>query len=206
MCLLVGTNIGSASMQDGRFVIKNIPSGEYTLLCSAVGYKTVQIPSLEIDSAEPITLKIELEPTVIEMENIVVTASRRITLLKDTPDMTLVTPASEIRAIGAQSVSDVLEYMPGVSTEGGTGSGQPFKKTVSINGMPAVYSIVMVDGARLLSSHFHTGANVNMVPPENIERIEVLKGAASAQYGTDGLGGVVRYYNPTGNGFSLHKF
>ncbi|MBN1308170.1 MAG: TonB-dependent receptor, partial [Chitinispirillaceae bacterium] len=81
--------------------------------------------------------------------------------------------------------------IPGVSVESGTGSGSPAKKNISLNGMPSYYSVVLVDGVRILSSHFHTGGDIDLVPSANVERIEVLKDAASAQYGSDCMAGIV---------------
>jgi outer membrane receptor for ferrienterochelin and colicin len=129
--------------------------------------------------------------TIVKLKKMVITASRRVNLVENTPDVSVVINKDEIEAINPQEVSDILEYMSGVSIEGGTGGGLPFKKTVNINGMPVLYSIIMVDGVRVKSSHIHTGTNVNVVPPESIERIELIKGAASAQYGSDALGGVL---------------
>lgn len=129
--------------------------------------------------------------SIPQLEKMVVTATRKETPLKDVPSISYVADASEISSIGATRSSDALEYIPGVNVEGGTGSGTPFKKNVSINGMPSHYSLILVDGMRLLSSHFHTGADVAMIPAENIERIEVIKDAGSAQYGSDAMGGVV---------------
>jgi outer membrane cobalamin receptor len=67
----------------------------------------------------------------------------------------------------------------------------PKRSIVSINGFPANYSLVMIDGVRLLTDHIHTGQNIEALPPENIERIEIIKGSASAQYGSDAMGGII---------------
>jgi outer membrane receptor protein involved in Fe transport len=67
----------------------------------------------------------------------------------------------------------------------------PKRGVVSINGFPANYSLVMIDGVRLLTDHIHTGQNIEALPPDNIERIEVIKGSASAQYGSDAMGGII---------------
>jgi len=50
---------------------------------------------------------------------------------------------------------------------------------------------VLVNGVRLLSEHVHTGQNLELIPVEMIDRIEVARGAASAQYGADAIGGVI---------------
>lgn len=141
-----------------------------------------------------------------ELEKMVVTGTRRPVSIRNTPEICLVANREEIASMQAQDVSNILDYLPGLSTEGGTGGGLPFKKTITINGMPVQYSAIMVDGTRLLSSHIHTGVNINMVPPDNIERIELLKSAASAQYGSDALGGVLNIITKKGSQSSTMNF
>ncbi|MBN1576066.1 MAG: TonB-dependent receptor [Chitinispirillaceae bacterium] len=124
-------------------------------------------------------------------DKITVTATRKPTPLRDVPSITYVASSDEIDEIQASKPSEALQYIPGVSVEGGTGSGSPSKRNISLNGMPNQYSVVLVDGVRVLSSHFHTGGDIDIIPAANVERIEVLKDAASAQYGSDCMAGIV---------------
>jgi outer membrane receptor for ferrienterochelin and colicins len=197
--IIVDSRQGTASNADGEFRIDNLIPRSYTLHFSAIGYKNVTKYGVIVRPDEVTLIEIQLEPAVIEMEKIVVTATRYPRLLEQTPDVTIVQNFAEIRAMGAKQVDEIIAYMPGISTLGGTGSGHPFKRTVSINGMPAYYSLILLDGRRVLSSHIHTGTDVNMIPPEHIERIELLKGAASALYGTDGMGGTLNIITRQGS-------
>jgi outer membrane receptor protein involved in Fe transport len=126
-----------------------------------------------------------------ELEPVVVTADRRETPLKDTPEIIVVVTEKEIRRMNPSSTGEILDMVAGLNVETGTGSGYPKRSVVSINGLPAQYTLVLVNGQRLLTEHIHTGQNVDMIPPESIERIELIKTAASAQYGSDAIGGVV---------------
>ncbi|MFC1890161.1 TonB-dependent receptor plug domain-containing protein [Thermodesulfobacteriota bacterium] len=127
----------------------------------------------------------------VEMDEIVVTATRRETLLSDVPDVLLVITRREIDELNPSSTGELLAYITGTSVETGTGSGLPKRHIVGLNGLPANYTLVLVDGVRLLSEHIHTGRNLELIPPHVIERIEVIRGAASAQYGADAIGGVI---------------
>ncbi len=120
-----------------------------------------------------------------------VSGSRSPQLLKETPEIMHVITSQEIEQLNVSSTGEILEFLSGVNIESGTGSGYPKRSIVSLDGFPANYTLVLVDGIRLLTEHIHTGQNVDIIPPENIERIEVIKGAASAQYGSDAMGGVV---------------
>jgi len=125
------------------------------------------------------------------LKEIVVSASRNQKLLEKTPEVMHVITSRDIDQFNVSSTGEILEYLSGVNIESGTGSAYPKRSIVSLDGFPANYSLVMVDGIRLLTEHIHTGQNIDVIPPENIERIEVIKGAASAQYGSDAMGGII---------------
>ncbi|MFC1671997.1 TonB-dependent receptor plug domain-containing protein, partial [Planctomycetota bacterium] len=127
----------------------------------------------------------------VKLEDMVVTPSRREMLLSETPDFIVVISKEDIDELNPTSTGDIIEYATGVSVETGTGSGLPDRSIVSLNGLPANYTLVLVDGVRLITDHIHTGQNVDFIPPQSIERIEVMRGSASAQYGSDAIGGVV---------------
>ncbi len=129
--------------------------------------------------------------TYYHLEKLIVTATRRSTELSKAPSISHVVARPELENIQARRASDALKYVPGLSLESGTGSGSPFKTNVTINGMPNYYNVVMVDGMRMLTSHIQTGVNIDMIPAGAVERIEIIKDASSALYGSDALGGVV---------------
>jgi outer membrane receptor for ferrienterochelin and colicins len=122
---------------------------------------------------------------------IVVTAARRAMPLADTPEVIQLVDRHAIAEIKPTRTGEIFDYLTGASVETGTGVGMPNRSVVSINGLPANYTLVLVDGVRLLSEHIHTGQNIENVPAQAIERIEVMRGAASAQYGTGPIGGLV---------------
>jgi outer membrane receptor for ferrienterochelin and colicins len=159
------------------------------LFCSvAFAQDVVEEPSKEKEPVEEVEK--QAEPRSKE-EEVVITATRRKTLLSDTPEVMQVVGSDDIEEVHPSNIGDVMETLPGVSVETGTGSGLPTRSIISLNALPANYTLVLVNGARLLSDHIHSGQNIEMVPTENIERIEIIRSAASAQYGTDAIGGVV---------------
>lgn len=101
--------------------------------------------------------------------------------------------AEELAKKSYSNVTDALKNVPGVFVQGG-GSNQ----SVSIRGMGAAYTLYLVDGkplndgGQLTTNGGISGASVNFLPPmEAIERIEVIRGAASSLYGSDAMGGVI---------------
>lgn len=126
-----------------------------------------------------------------KLTDVVVTATRSETLLENTPEVIRIITSEEIRELNPTSVGEVLNYFSGVNVESGTGSGLPKRSIVNMNGFPANYILVLVNGVKLLSDHIHSGQNLELIPVESIERIEIIRGASSAQYGSDALGGIL---------------
>lgn len=130
--------------------------------------------------------------TPLQLSDIVVTTpNRQPTRLRDSPETIQVIDRAEIDSLNASTTGELLSYLPGISVTTGTGSGLPNRSVVSINGFSPADTLVLVDGVRLLSEHFHTGRNIESIPPKAIERIEIIRGGMSAQYGSDAIGGVV---------------
>jgi outer membrane cobalamin receptor len=125
------------------------------------------------------------------LDEVVVTASRYETLLANTPDTVQIISRQDIEEINPTSTGELFRYITGASIESGTGSGLPARSIIGLNGLSADRTLVLIDGVKLLTEHIHTGQNVDFIPPKSIERIEILRGAASAQYGSDAIGGVI---------------
>lgn len=136
-------------------------------------------------------LKTNAQTNTRTLDEVTIQSTRTNTLLEKTPEIMHVITSKEIEELNVSTTGEILSYLTGVNIESGTGSGFPERSIVSLDGFPANYSLVLIDGIRLLTEHIHTGQNIDIIPPENIERIEIIKGAASAQYGSDAMGGII---------------
>ncbi|MDY4920833.1 MAG: TonB-dependent receptor, partial [Phascolarctobacterium sp.] len=126
------------------------------------------------------------------MDEYVVTASRTQTAKVDTPANVTTIDAEKIESRRYQDVAEVIKDIPGAAVMD-TGSGA-YEKAIVLNGDSRV--LVMVDGRRLeMASGGVSGRasyDMGLLPDvSNIERIEVLKGAGGALYGSDAVGGVI---------------
>jgi outer membrane receptor protein involved in Fe transport len=131
-----------------------------------------------------------------ELEEIVVTASRREQSLQDVPAAVAVLDPDSYSQGGLNTLTDVLKYVPGVNFNSG---GAPGQGSITIRGVANVFSTASVgiyvdDVPYGSSSAFAEGANFaldNLLG--NIERVEIIKGPQGTLFGASSMGGSVRY-------------
>lgn len=126
--------------------------------------------------------------TPSSLDPIFVTASRIAQLESETLGDVSIVPNEKLREAGQQSLAEILAQEPGVSFYN---SGGPQNTTgLFLRGNDASHTLVLIDGVRINSSNYG-GVNWNAIDPATIERVEILRGAASSLYGSDAIGGVV---------------
>ncbi len=122
------------------------------------------------------------------LDNVVVTASRTAQTVDQTLAPVSVITRKDIEARQATSVTELLETLPGVQM---TQSGGPGSLTsLFIRGTATNQSLVMINGQRI-GSATAGGAYIQYLSPDQIERIEVVRGPRASLYGADAIGGVV---------------
>lgn len=124
------------------------------------------------------------------LDTIVVSATRTEKSILQTPASVTVITAKEIKDSGAVFVDDVLKRAPGVQVSRSSGIGTS-KPVVNMRGFKNNYdTCVLVDGQPMVNAY--AGAvNWNDIPVESIEKIEILRGPASAIYGANAASGVI---------------
>lgn len=130
-----------------------------------------------------------------KMAETVVTATRAETKLDETLADVRVITKEQIENSGGRSLAEVLQRFAGARISSNGGRGQ----TQSINLRGSSQVILLVDGARF-GSATAGDASLQSLPLEQIERIEVVHGPASALYGSDAIGGVIQIFTKTGRG------
>ncbi len=126
----------------------------------------------------------------VNEETLVVTASATEQNVKDAPASISVITQQDLQRKPVQNLKDVLRDVPGVQL---TNEGDN-RKGVSIRGLSSSYTLILVDGKRVNSRNAvfrHNDFDLNWIPVDAIERIEVVRGPMSSLYGSDALGGVV---------------
>ncbi|CAM3974146.1 Iron-regulated outer membrane virulence protein [Pseudomonas reidholzensis] len=131
------------------------------------------------------------EPAALVLEDMVVTASGFEQRVEDAPASITVIDGEDLRRKSYRDLGDAVRDVEGVTVNGGAN-----ETDISIRGMPADYTLIMVDGkrqsARESRVNGNSGYEQSFVPPAAaIERIEVVRGPMSSLYGSDAIGGVI---------------
>ncbi|HHH9265295.1 TPA: TonB-dependent siderophore receptor PirA [Pseudomonas aeruginosa] len=121
--------------------------------------------------------------------------------LKQAPGVSIITAEDIRKRPPVNDLSEIIRTMPGVNLTGNSSSGQRGNnRQIDIRGMGPENTLILVDGKPVSSRNSvrygwrgerDTRGDSNWVPPEEVERIEVLRGPAAARYGSGAAGGVV---------------
>ena len=139
----------------------------------------------------------------VELDKIVVTATRTPTKISNVIAQTRVIDEEELQRYQGQTALEVLKRQPGIShyTNGGMGS----VSKIYMRGYEGKQILVLIDGIRY-SSLSAGGSTLSLLPADQIDRIEVLYGASgSSVYGADAMGGVIQIFTK-GNNVKQNNF
>lgn len=185
---LLEMNQGASTNNRGEFLISNIPDGNYLLSVDYVGYKLEDPLEITVQNGQSRPVLIEMREDILTGEDIVVTGTRTRRLIKDSPVATEVIHADEIRDMGAENVGEVLEERAGIIvTQDGARGGM---LSAQLQGLDDNHTLVLIDGVPVIG-RVAGDLDLSRVSTQNIDRIEIVKGAASALYGSEAVGGVI---------------
>jgi outer membrane receptor for ferrienterochelin and colicins len=176
------------SGRDGAFELSSLPAAEYRVTVVAAGFQA-QTTTVQVPRNEPITVVLQPAPVVEQVR--VVSAAREEELRQTLNTSVAVISRARIEAAAAETVGEVLREVPGVLTRRGSETaGQAGEQ---IQGIDSRQVLVLIDGQPVPSARGIKRGIVNLdrQSTARLDRIEVVKGAASALYGSDAIGGVI---------------
>jgi len=213
---LVGQTLGALSRADGRFLILNVPAGSYEVRAERIGFEA-QNQTVQVAAGGTATLDFRLGTQALGLDEIVVTGTAGAARRREIGNSITQLNVADIPDRPVQ-VTDLLQgSAPGVEITGGSGEAGQGKvirlrgnSSVSMTNQPIIY----IDGVRMrsqplpivnsLDTNSGRGARVSASPldninPNDIERIEVIKGsAATTLFGTEASAGVIQVFTKRG--------
>ena len=153
------------------------------LTVRSVGYET---KTLVLESDVTGNLVVRLKKSLLNLDEVTVTGTRTEKTVAETPVMTRIVPSEVLQRNDFESMIDVLEYnIPGLRF-----NTDPRGNNIQVQGLENSYILILVDGERLSTT---PGGPIDFdrLTTANIKKIEVLKGAASALYGSSAMGMVI---------------
>jgi iron complex outermembrane recepter protein len=199
---LVGQTIGALTRNDGtfRFVA---PAGSYQLVVRLIGYAN-GTQAIRIVAGQTITVNVALRRAAATLAAVAVVGSRRGERTVTTAAVPIdVITAEQIKQTGRTETAQILQMLvpslnfPRSSIAGGVDGQRPF----TLRGMNPDQVLVLINGKRRHIGSVvavnnsvgrgSSGTDLNAIPAAAIDRIEVLRDGAAAQYGSDAIAGVV---------------
>ena len=179
-----GTTIGTATNAEGQFNLRNVKPGDYDVIVSYSGYHRI-MENIEIKSAD-ICMNFEMQESDKTLGEVVVTGTGTPHHLKNAPVQTELISKKLVQGVSAPSFTDLMssispsfDFSPNV-----------MGSFMQLNGLGNDYILILVNGKRMygdIGGH----NDLNRINPDNIERIEVVKGASSSLYGSEAIAGVI---------------
>lgn len=134
-------------------------------------------------------------PTSIYADNVIVTASRTPQLRNDVIGDVSIINQQMIQASGQSTLTELLQTQSGVEVESNGGMGSLSNVRIRGNNIQSV--VVLIDGMRV-SAAANGLTNFSQISLDQVDRIEILRGAASSLYGSDAIGGVIQIFTKQG--------
>lgn len=179
------TTIGAVTNDQGEFMFKDVPNGEYVMRTSRMDFETQKQSVNQSDN----NMVIQLKKSFLNLNEVVVTGTGTYHRLKDTPVPVEVITAKEISNTGTLNFEDALAALStSIATKGAY--------NIVMNGLRNKQILILVDGKRL-AGDVGGDNDLERIDMSNIKRVEVVKGGASSLYGSEAMGGVINIITNT---------
>ena len=176
--------ISTYSNSEGNYVFNNLLKKKYTLVVSHIGYKDFR-KDIDIKSGTNI-VDIQLDPESVDMLPVVVTGTGSRHRIQDVPVQTEIITKKDIAELSGRNVEEVISTLSSSIDYTSSSMGSNIK----INGLGKDYVLILVNGKRLTGS-VGGYADLSRINTDDIEQIEIVKGASSTLYGSDAIAGVI---------------
>ena len=183
----------------GQFRFEGVPVASYVLDVRMPGFAPAR-RIVQVAAGAQATLRVTLD-LAPQADAVTVTPMRGdVRRIEDAPESTTVTGTPLLSRRGYLIFPQALREEPGVSVQQtSTSQGSPF-----VRGLTGQHVVTYVDGVRFNNATFRPGANqyTALIEPQFVDRVEIVRGPTSTQYGSDALGGAINVISQPGKQLS----
>ncbi len=214
---LVGTGLGTLSRDNGRFIILNVPAGDYTLRAERIGFTAMEA-QITVGAGATVQQDFTMSAQALGLDEIVVTGTAGAARRREVGNSISQLDIEEEIVGPPENVDALLQArVPGMSvtqSSASVGGGAMIRLRGNVSMTQSNQPLIYVDGVRVRSEGFaknvppigYSGRSnndvsspLNSISPQDIERVEVIKGAAATTlYGTEASAGVIQIFTKRG--------
>jgi TonB-dependent SusC/RagA subfamily outer membrane receptor len=222
-----GTNLGGLSDARGRYLIQNVPAGQHTLNAVYIGYRTEE-QAVTVTAGGTAQANFEMGVSAVSLDEVIVTGTAGAVERKQLGATVASVDVSRVQEqVPVADISSVLSSrvagLRSINPTGGAGAGKDLRirgtSSLTLGQRPVVY----VDGVRIDNSSSEWGSfgggacctfsggagedRLSDINPNDIERIEIIKGAAAGTlYGSEATNGVIQIFTKKGRSDSAPRW
>lgn len=199
--MILGTNCGAVSNEEGQFEFRKLAAGKYTLRVQVMGYKT-QEKTITVSAEATSVVHFQMEEESFMTDEVVVSANRNEVSRKAAPVVVNVMSAKLFETVNSTDLAKSLNFQSGLRVENNCQNcGFP---QVRINGLEGPYSQILINSRPIISA-LSGVYGLEQIPVNMIERVEVVRGGGSALFGANAVGGTINIItkDPINNSFQV---
>jgi iron complex outermembrane receptor protein len=208
---VTGTQRGAIARGDGSYRVQ-LPAGRYVVRARLIGY-TVRADTVDVADGQTVTRDFVLARSTTQLSAVAVVGTRgEARTVIDAPVPIDVLTAADIKTTGRTETAQIIQSLaPSFNFPRATiGDGTDHSRPATLRGLGPDQVLVLVNGKRRHTSALinvngtvgrgSAGVDLNAIPASMIDRIEVLRDGAAAQYGSDAIAGVINIVLKAGTG------
>lgn len=199
--MILGTNRGAVSNEEGQFEFRKLAAGKYTLRVQVMGYKT-QEKTITVSAEATSVVHFQMEEISFTTDEVVISANRNEVSRKAAPVVVNVMSAKLFETVNSTDLAKSLNFQSGLRVENNCQNcGFP---QVRINGLEGPYSQILINSRPIISA-LSGVYGLEQIPVNMIERVEVVRGGGSALFGANAVGGTINIItkDPINNSFQV---
>ena len=199
--MILGTNRGAVSNEEGQFEFRKLAAGKYTLRVQVMGYKT-QEKTITVSAEATSVVHFQMEEESFMTDEVVVSANRNEVSRKAAPVVVNVMSAKLFETVNSTDLAKSLNFQSGLRVENNCQNcGFP---QVRINGLEGPYPQILINSRPIISA-LSGVYGLEQIPVNMIERVEVVRGGGSALFGANAVGGTINIItkDPINNSFQV---